>query len=72
MQVHGPYEINSRGQVSVPKELRDKLNLDVGSAVYLALNPDRTGSLLLVPAELVAAWLTAGQTAMASEIEDGH
>lgn len=47
---HGPRAILAKGQVTLPKELLDKVELAVGDQVYVALNPDVAGTLVLVPA----------------------
>jgi len=54
---HGPYSLTGKGQVSIPKELREAVGLNVGGKVYFAQDPRVRGALVVVPTQGLARWL---------------
>src|SRR5438874_718610 len=64
---HGPYSLTDKGQVSIPKELRDAVGLATKGKVYFAQDPRVDGVLVVVPTAGLARWVaevanTATQT----------
>jgi hypothetical protein len=58
MRPHGPHTLTTTGQVSIPKQVRRLVGLDVGSAVYFAEDPRVPGLLVVIPVSQLANWLT--------------
>lgn len=52
--LYGPNPVQKTGTVTVPKPLLDEIGLAPGEKVHWLLNPDIPGTLLLIPASLVA------------------
>lgn len=52
--LHGPNPIQKSGTVTVPKELLREIGVDPGDRVHWMLNADMPGTLVLVPAAMVA------------------
>ncbi len=51
----GPKPVQTTGVVSVPRDLLKEIGVEAGAGkVHWALNPDIPGTLLLIPAQLVA------------------
>lgn len=62
---YGPHKITGNRQLALPKELADRLHLDVGDRVYFLANPDLPGTVLIVPVEMISMWLSRGRGAVA-------
>lgn len=58
---HGPHRIASNGQVVLPKDVLRAANLEPGDAIYVQVNDDPPGTILLVPMEIAAAWFELGR-----------
>lgn len=60
----GPRKVAPRGQVSIPRELRDAIGIDIGDDVWMSVNPDRPGTLVLIPRPLMMELFRKGWTAV--------
>lgn len=60
----GPRKIGPRHQVCVPSELLEAIGAQVGDDLFFVLNPDRPGTILLLPRGLMAEIFRKGWTAM--------
>ncbi|HSH61400.1 MAG TPA: AbrB/MazE/SpoVT family DNA-binding domain-containing protein [Acidimicrobiales bacterium] len=60
----GPRKITPKNQVTVPGELLEATGLQVGDDVFLVLNPDRSGTILILPRALMAEVFRKGWTAL--------
>lgn len=58
---HGPFKIGANRQITIPAELLRRMNLEPGDSVYVAMDPDIEGSLVVIPVERVVTWLEAGR-----------
>lgn len=54
---HGPHTLTKAGQVSIPKQVRQLVGLDVGSQVYFAEDPRLPGLLVVIPLPQLANWI---------------
>ncbi len=52
--LYGPNPVQKTGTVTVPKQLLDEIGVAPGERVHWLLNPDIPGTLLLIPASVVA------------------
>lgn len=52
--LHGPNPVQKSGTVTVPKDLLREIGVAPGDRVHWILNPDMPGTLVLVPAAMVA------------------
>jgi len=59
---YGPHRITVNRQLALPKELADKLRLEPGDKIYFLENPDYEGTILIVPVELMASWVSRGRS----------
>ncbi|MFI5387121.1 MAG: AbrB/MazE/SpoVT family DNA-binding domain-containing protein [Fimbriimonadales bacterium] len=66
LRPHGPHTLTTTGQVSIPKQVRQLVGLDVGSAVYFAEDPRVPGLLVVIPLSQLANWLTGRKVGLAS------
>jgi hypothetical protein len=57
--LYGPSPIQKTGTVSIPRELLRESGMDLGDRVHWALNPDLPGTLLVIPAKMVARAMPA-------------
>ncbi|MDA8044715.1 MAG: hypothetical protein M0Z30_05685 [Actinomycetota bacterium] len=57
--LYGPSPIQKTGTVSIPRELLRESGMDPGDRVHWALNPDLPGTLLVIPAKMVARTMPA-------------
>ena len=64
MAPKGPRKIAPKNQVSVPRELLDAIGVQVGEAVYVGLNPDKAGTLVVIPQKLMDDIFQKGWTAL--------
>jgi AbrB family looped-hinge helix DNA binding protein len=46
---HGPFSLTSKGQVSIPKELREAVHIGAGDRVYFAVSPLDPRILVVIP-----------------------
>jgi bifunctional DNA-binding transcriptional regulator/antitoxin component of YhaV-PrlF toxin-antitoxin module len=53
----GPHALTSTCQVSIPKQVRQLVGLDVGSEVYFAEDPRLPGLLVVIPLQQLPDWL---------------
>ena len=60
----GPTKLGDKGQITVPKALRAALGLHPGSQVWVSLNPDRPGTLVVLPREVMQEVFEKGWTAI--------
>jgi len=51
---YGPNPVQKTGTVTVPKPLLREIGVESGDKVHWMLNPDVPGTLLLIPAKLMA------------------
>lgn len=59
----GPRRIAPKRQVSLPEPLLQALGLSVGDDVWIAINPDRPGTLVVIPRQLMREIFEKGWTA---------
>ena len=52
--LYGPNPVQKTGTVTVPKPLLDEIGVAPGEKVHWLLNPDIPGTLILIPAGMVA------------------
>jgi len=63
--IYGPRPVQGNGNVSVPRELWRALGIELGNAeVHFALNPDKPGTLVVIPDSLMADIFEKGWTAV--------
>lgn len=60
----GPRKVAPRRQVSIPRELRDAIGIDIGDDVWMSVNPDRPGTLVVIPRDLMMELFRKGWTAV--------
>lgn len=60
----GPRKIAAKQQVSVPAELLAVIGLAVGDEVWISLNPDRPGTLVVMPRSVMEDVFRKGWTAL--------
>jgi hypothetical protein len=58
---YGPHKLTGKRQLALPKELADKLRLEVGDRIYFLENPDLPGTILVIPIELMSTWIARGR-----------
>lgn len=61
---HGPHRIGQNRQVALPAGLMSRVHLRPGDEVYLQVNEDPPGTLLVIPMEIATAWFEAGRQAV--------
>jgi antitoxin component of MazEF toxin-antitoxin module len=61
MLPHGPKPISKNRQIALPADLMDQVHLALGDQVYVAKAEDPEGALLILPVEIVSAWLDRGR-----------
>ncbi len=59
----GPRKVAPKNQVSVPADLLEAIGVHVGDDVFFVLNPDRPGTILILPRPLMAEVFRKGWTA---------
>lgn len=62
----GPHRLTSKRQVAIPAELMRKMHLEPGDTVYFQASEEHAGCILIVPAEVAAAWWSSGQRTSAT------
>jgi AbrB family looped-hinge helix DNA binding protein len=67
MLPHGPVNLSRKGQVAIPKELREQVGLGSGRQVYFAINPQDPGTLVVIPAADLASWVASHHTPAATQ-----
>jgi hypothetical protein len=60
----GPRKIASKNQVSVPAEYLAAVGVAVGDDLFVVVNPDRPGTLLLLPRSVMADVFKKGWTSI--------
>jgi hypothetical protein len=60
----GPRRIAPKNQVSLPSDLLEAVGAGVGDNVWVALNPDRPGTLVVIPQPLMMEIFRKGWTAL--------
>lgn len=62
---HGPRPVQKTGNVSVPRGLWKAVGVDPGRGrVHFAINPDKPGTLVVIPDALMADLFQKGWTAL--------
>lgn len=51
---YGPNPVQKTGTVTVPRDLLREIGVEAGDRVHWALNPDMPGTLVLIPAAMIA------------------
>lgn len=51
-------------QVSIPAEMLAHVGVTVGDPVFVAVNPDRPGTLVIIPSQVMAEIFRKGWTAV--------
>ncbi len=59
LRPYGPHSLTRAGQVSIPKEVRRRVGLDIGSEVYFAEDPRVPGLLVVIPLNRLRTWLAS-------------
>lgn len=60
----GPRRIAAKNQVSIPTELLAAIDSAVGDGLWLAVNPDRPGTLVVMPRSIMEEVFQKGWTAV--------
>ena len=60
----GPRKVGAKNQVAVPGEMLKAIGVQVGEEVFFVLNPDRPGTILIMPRALMAEIFSKGWTAL--------
>lgn len=60
----GPRRIGERRQVSLPADQLEQLGLGPGDDVWLMLNPDRPGTMLILGKDVLARLVEKGWTSL--------
>lgn len=60
----GPRKVGAKSQVSVPAELLDEIGIAVGDGLWFMVNPDRPGTLVVLPRHAMAEIVQKGWTAI--------
>jgi len=60
---YGPHRIGQNRQIALPADLMKSVDLGTGDSVYLQVNPDAEGTLIVVPVEMAARWFEIGRRA---------
>ena len=59
---YGPHTIRDKTRhVAIPKELMDRVHLRTGDKIYFMENDAEDGTILIVPADLMVRWISAGR-----------
>jgi antitoxin component of MazEF toxin-antitoxin module len=58
---YGPHRIGQNRQVALPADLMKLVDLQPGDQVYLQVNPDVEGTLVVIPVEVAARWFDKGR-----------
>lgn len=59
----GPRKIAAKNQISIPSEYLAEIGVRVGDDVFIAVNPDRPGTLVIIPRLLMSDIFRKGWTA---------
>lgn len=60
----GPRKVTSKNQVSLPAEQLESIGVGVGDSLWVMPNPDRPGTLVLMPRRLAAEVFAKGWTSL--------
>lgn len=60
----GPRRIAAKNQISLPTEYLGVIGTGVGDDLFVAVNPDRPGTLVLIPRPLMAQIFEKGWTSI--------
>lgn len=60
----GPRKVAPKHQVSLPAEMLAEIGVAVGDSVFVAINPDRPGTLVVIPWPVMAEIFRKGWTAI--------
>jgi hypothetical protein len=60
----GPRRVGHKQQVSIPLHMLQVIGVEVGDQVWIMLNPDRPGTLLLIPRSMMSSIVEKGWTAL--------
>lgn len=60
----GPRKVAPKNQVSIPAELLGAMGIVVGDDVFFVLNPDRPGTVVMMPRSVMAEVFRKGWTSV--------
>ena len=60
----GPRKLQGKGLVTIPEHLQRAVGLQLGDDVWLVVNPDKPGTLVVIPANVMAEIFKKGWTAV--------
>lgn len=60
----GPRRVAPKNQITVPAELLDAIGVVVGGEVFVVSNPDRPGTLVIIPRAMMEEIFRKGWTAL--------
>jgi bifunctional DNA-binding transcriptional regulator/antitoxin component of YhaV-PrlF toxin-antitoxin module len=60
----GPRKVGAKNQVAVPAEMLEAIGVQVGEEVVFVVNPDRRGTILIMPRALMAEIFRKGWIAL--------
>lgn len=60
----GPRKVLPKNQVTVPGELLEAIGVRQGERIFLMLNPDKPGTIVIIPEPLMAEIIRKGWTAI--------
>lgn len=61
---YGPRRVAAKGQISVPGQLLDLIGVAIGEDVWLVANPDRPGTLVVMPRTAMRELFEKGWTSV--------
>ena len=59
----GPRKVTAKNQVSIPDDLLKAIGVLEGESIWVMLNPDRPGTLVVMPREVMRAVIQKGWVA---------
>ena len=59
----GPRKVTAKNQVSIPDDLLKAIGVLEGESLWVMLNPDRPGTLVVMPREVMRAVIQKGWVA---------
>jgi antitoxin component of MazEF toxin-antitoxin module len=67
---YGPHRVGQNRQIALPADLMKLVRLEPGDQVYLQVNPELPGTLIVIPVEIATRWFELGRTADQSDTRE--
>lgn len=59
---YGPRKITQQLQIAIPKELAERVHMQVGDQIYFLFDDEQSDDILrIAPIDVVNRWIAAGQ-----------